>query len=71
LRDDGGEPERLVPGDYIEGTGLFADTGATYTLETPERVMVYEVEQQAFISALLARRPALAQRLAVAPAYRA
>jgi CRP-like cAMP-binding protein len=62
-RDDK-ETGRLAPGDFFGEAGLFAGMGEVCTLRALTPVTVHEFDQYA-VAPLLAKRPALADELAV------
>jgi small-conductance mechanosensitive channel len=62
-RDDQ-ETGRLAPGDFFGETGLLTGMGEACTLRALTRVTVYEIDQYA-VAPLLAKRPTLAEELAL------
>ena len=64
MHRDNEETGRLAPGDFFGEAGLFAGIGEVCTLQALTPVMVYEIDQYA-VAPLLAKRPALADELAV------
>lgn len=70
LRRDGADCGRLAPGDIFGETGLLAGLGEAHMLEALTPVTVYEIGQ-ASLAPLLARRPEMAEALAMNLSLRA
>ncbi|MBB4169734.1 mechanosensitive ion channel family protein [Rhizobium sp. BK538] len=69
MKKDNDEIARLAPGDFFGEQGSLAGMEENHTLEAVTRVIVYEIDKDAF-AALLRDRPELAEDLAANLAHR-